>query len=37
MLGIVGCSLRLLGFAGFGGFALLALARTLLGLGDAPA
>ena len=34
MLGIVGSSLSLLGLAGFGGFALLAPALPLLGLGD---
>ena len=34
MLGMVACSLSLLGVAGFGGFALLALALPLLGLCD---
>lgn len=34
MLGIVGCSLSFLFLAGFGGFALLALALALLGLND---
>src|SRR5262245_19476974 len=33
-LGVVGCSLSLLSLAGFGGFALLALALPLLGLGN---
>jgi hypothetical protein len=34
MLGVVRSSLSLLFLAGFGGFALLALALALLGLGD---
>jgi hypothetical protein len=36
VLGIIGCSLSLLGLAGFGGFALLALALAPLDLGDLP-
>ena len=36
LLGVIGCSLSLLGLAGFGGFALLALALALLGLGNLP-